>query len=217
MRAPAGSPRTATRLRTSSCARRQMISGVPAHVDGRGIELTQAAGGSVIGPDRMWHYTEGIRNWDPIWPLHGIRILPGPSSLWLDATGNRLPVPLFPGFDTLGTLAHITRTGHDHTWFVLTQKIIEKEFALSGSEQNPDVTGKSVRELLKARIGSGAPAPVEAFKRHGADFVVERDLRALVDGMNRLTDGPLLDFGQVEAEVVARDREMDNPYTKDAQ
>jgi uncharacterized protein len=195
----------------------RMISGVPAHVDGRMIQIAEQAGGSVIHPDRMWHYTEGIRNWDPIWPMHGIRILPGPSSLWLDATGARLPVPLFPGFDTLGTLAHIMRSGHEHTWFVLTQKIIEKEFALSGSEQNPDITGRSVRELLKTRIASGAPGPVEAFKRHGADFVVERDLRALVDGMNRLTDEPLLDFTTVEREVVARDREMDNPYAKDLQ
>ena len=194
-----------------------MISGVPAHVDGRMIQITQKAGGNVINPDRMWHYTEGIQNWDPIWPMHGIRILPGPSSLWLDATGNRLPVPLFPGFDTLGTLEHIMRTGHEHTWFVLTQKIIEKEFALSGSEQNPDITEKSVRRLVESRVASGAPAPVEAFKEHGADFVVERDLRALVDGMNRLTDDPLLDFERVEAEVVARDREMDNPFTKDLQ
>jgi predicted oxidoreductase len=194
-----------------------MISGVPHHVDGRMIQITQDAGGNVIHPDRMWHYVEGIRNWDPIWPMHGIRILPGPSSLWLDATGKRLPVPLFPGFDTLGTLAHIMTTGHEHTWFVLTQKIIEKEFALSGSEQNPDITDRSVPDLLRSRVGSGAPAPVEAFKQHGPDFVVERDLRALVDGMNRVHGEPLLDFATVEAEVVARDRELDNPYAKDLQ
>jgi predicted oxidoreductase len=198
-------------------APRQMISGVPHHVDGRMIQIAQDAGGNVIHPDRMWHYVEGIRNWDPIWPMHGIRILPGPSSLWLDATGKRLPVPLFPGYDTLGTLAHIMTTGHEHTWFVLTQKIIEKEFALSGSEQNPDITGRSVPELLRTRVGSGAPAPVEAFKQHGADFVVERDLRALVDGMNRVHGEPLLDPATVEAEVVARDRELDNPYAKDLQ
>ena len=195
----------------------QMISGVPAHVDGRMIEISERGGAAVINPDRMWHYVEGIRNWDPIWPMHGIRIIPGPSSLWLDATGQRLPVPLFPGFDTLGTLAHIMGTGHEHTWFVLTQKIIEKEFALSGSEQNPDITGRSVRELIKSRIGSGAPPPVEAFKRDGADFVVERDLRALVDGMNALTEQPLLAFEQIEREVVARDREIVNPYSKDMQ
>jgi predicted oxidoreductase len=196
---------------------KQLISGVPAHVDGRGIQIAQDAGGHLIHPDRMWHYVEGIRNWNPIWPMHGIRILPGPSSLWLDATGRRLPVPLFPGFDTLGTLEHIMGTGHEHTWFVLTQKIIEKEFALSGSEQNPDITNRSVRELLRTRVASGAPAPVEAFKEHGADFVVERDLPALVDGMNRVHGEPLLDLSQVEAEVVARDRELANPFTKDSQ
>jgi predicted oxidoreductase len=198
-------------------APKQMISGVPDHVDGRMIAISEEAGANVINPDRMWHYTEGIRNWDPIWTLHGIRILPGPSSVWLDATGKRLPVPLFPGFDTLGTLEYIMGTGHEYTWFVLTQKIIEKEFALSGSEQNPDLTSKDVREVLKARVGKGAPAPVEAFKRHGADFVVERDLASLVRGMNAITERPLLDLADVEREIVARDREIANPYTKDLQ
>jgi len=164
----------------------------------------------------MWHYTEGITNWDPVWPLHGIRILPGPSSLWFDAEGRRLPVPLFPGFDTLGTLAHIMTTGYEHTWFVLTQKIIEKEFALSGSEQNPDITGKSVRGVI-GRARGGAPAPVRAFMERGGDFIVERELRALVARMNSLTEVPLLDFAQVEREVLARDREMDNEFTKDLQ
>ena len=196
---------------------KSMISGVPHHVDGRMIQITQDAGGNVINPDRMWHYVEGIRNWDPIWPMHGIRILPGPSPLWLDATGERLPVPLFHGFDTLGTLEHIMKTGHDHTWFIVTQKIIEKEFALSGSEQNPDITSKSWRRVLASRVAPGAPGPVEAFKRHGADFVVERDLRSLVERMNTLTDEPQLDYATVEREVVARDREMANPYTKDLQ
>ena len=194
-----------------------MISGVPDHVDGRMLVISQAAGANVINEDRMWHYTEGVNNWDPIWTDHGIRIIPGPSSLWLDATGRRLPPPLFPGFDTLGTLAHIMGTGHEHTWFVLTQKIIEKEFALSGSEQNPDITGRDVKQVLKGRLGAGAPAPVEAFMRHGADFVVERDLQALVRGMNALTPEPLIDHDALEREIVARDREVANPYTKDLQ
>jgi predicted oxidoreductase len=194
-----------------------MVAGVPDHVDGRMLEIAQAAGAAVINPDRMWHYTEGVRNWDPIWTNHGIRIIPGPSSLWLDARGHRLPVPLFPGFDTLGTLAHIMRSGHEHTWFVLTQKIIEREFALSGSEQNPDITGRDIRQVIAGRLGSGAPPPVEAFKQHGADFVVERDLPALVRGMNALCDEPLIDLAALEAEIVARDREVANPYAKDLQ
>lgn len=193
-----------------------MVSGVPAYVDGRMLGITQAVGGRVINPDRMWHYTEGIQNWKPVWSRHGIRILPGPSSLWIDARGRRLPVPLFPGFDTLGTLSYIRKTGYDHTWFVLTQKIIEKEFALSGSEQNPDLTNKSWAQVLK-RILPGAPGPVEAFKRHGADFVVERSLAALVDGMNALTDEPLIDRESLEHTLVARDRQLENPFSKDMQ
>ncbi|MGW7619179.1 FAD-binding dehydrogenase [Streptomyces antimycoticus] len=194
----------------------RMISGVPAHVDGHMLGITEATGGRIINRDRMWHYTEGIENWNPIWPRHGIRILPGPSSLWFDARGKRLPVPLFPGFDTLGTLEHIMRTGYDYTWFVLTRKIIEKEFALSGSEQNPDLTGKSVRDVI-GRGRAGAPGPVQAFMDHGADFIVERSLPALVRRMNELTKEPLIDEEGLRREIVARDREIANPYTKDLQ
>jgi len=198
-------------------APKHMLSGVPAHVDGRMLAITEQAGASLINRDRMWHYTEGVKNWDPIWDRHGIRILPGPSSLWLDATGRRLPVPLFPGFDTLGTLQHIGRTGYEHTWFVLNQKIIGKEFALSGSEQNPDLTGKSKRGVLD-RARQDVPAPVKAFMDSGEDFVVAPTLRELVDGMNRVTGGtPALAYEDVEAEIVARDREMDNAFTKDLQ
>jgi hypothetical protein len=194
-----------------------MLSGVPDHVDGRMLAICEEAGANLINRDRMWHYTEGIANWNPVWSRHGIRILPGPSPLWLDARGRRLPVPLFPGFDTLGTLEHIAKTGYDYTWFVLTQKIIEREFALSGSEQNPDLTERSIPRLLAGRVLPGAPGPVEAFKRHGADFIVEPDLRALVRKMNSLTDEPLIDGADLEREIVARDREMANPYSKDLQ
>lgn len=195
---------------------KHMLTGVPAHVDGRMLEITESAGGNIVNRDRMWHYTEGITNYDPVWPNHGIRILPGPSSVWLDATGKRLPVPLFPGFDTLGTLEHIVRTGHDHSWFVLDQKIIEKEFSLSGSEQNPDLTGRDIKLLLQ-RVRSGAPGPVEAFKQRGVDFVVRHTLADLVAGMNELTPDAPLDYEQVRSVIEARDRELDNKYTKDLQ
>jgi predicted oxidoreductase len=197
-------------------APRNLISGVPAHVDGRMLGIAEAAGGRLINQDRMWHYTEGIQNWDPIWPMHGIRILPGPSALWFDAVGRRLPGPLYPGFDTLGTLAHIQKTGYDYTWFVLTQKIIEKEFALSGSEQNPDLTGKSVWQTLGRVRGGGTP-PLRAFMEKGADFVVKNNLPDLVAGMNALTPEPLLDLASLQAEIENRDRQLTNPFGKDQQ
>lgn len=194
-----------------------MVAGVPAYVDGSMQVVSDAAGARLINGDRMWHYVEGIQNWDPVWPGHGIRILPGPSSLWLDATGARLPVPLFPGFDTLGTLAHLRSTGYDHSWFVLSQRIVEKEFTLSGSEQNPDLTGKDVRLLAKSRLGKGAAGPVQSFLDNGADFVVRDSLDGLIEGMRALPGGDVLDGDRVRFEVEARDREIDNEFTKDAQ
>lgn len=193
-----------------------MITGVPASVDGRMIGISQQAGARLVNADRMWHYVEGIKNWDPVWPGHGIRILPGPSSLWLDATGARLPVPLFPGFDTLGTLAHLRTTGYDHSWFVLNQAVIEKELALSGSEQNPDLTGRSVRQLL-GRLTKGATPPVEAFKEKGEDFVVAGTLGELATGMNRVAGNDLITETGLREVVEARDREMANPFGKDLQ
>ncbi|MEU0876150.1 FAD-binding dehydrogenase [Nocardia brasiliensis] len=194
-----------------------MISGVPAHVDGRMLSITEAAGGAIVNRDRMWHYTEGIVNWDPIWPDHAIRIIPGPSSMWFDANGRRLPAPCFPGYDTNATMKEILSTGYDYSWFVLTQSIIEKEFALSGSEQNPDITGKDLKLTLKSRIAKGAPGPVEAFKQHGVDFVVADTLRELVAGMNKIARGPQLDHDTLERQIVARDRDVTNKYSKDSQ
>ncbi len=197
-------------------APKQMITGVPDHVDGRMLAITEAAGGTVINSDRMWHYVEGVKNWNPIWTDHAIRVLPGPSTLWLDAHGKRLPAPLYPGFDTLRTLKHILATGYDYSWFILTRRIIQKEFALSGSEQNPDLTGKKW-SLVLARARKGIPAPVKAFMDHGEDFIVERDLARLVERMNALTGEQLLNLKRVEREIAARDLQLDNPFCKDAQ
>lgn len=194
-----------------------MLSGVPAYVDGSMHAVSSAAGARLINGDRMWHYVEGIENWDPVWPGHGIRILPGPSSLWLDATGRRLPVPLYPGFDTLGTLAHLRTTGHDHSWFVTSLKVIEKEFALSGSEQNPDLTGRDLKLLVRSRLAKGPTGPVRAFLDEGADFIVEDDLDALLARMRSAPGGEALDVDRARDEVTARDREIDNDFTKDAQ
>lgn len=194
-----------------------MVSGVPKHVDGRMLAITEAAGGRVINRDRMWHYTEGLRNWNPVWQNHGIRVLPGPSSMWFDATGRRLPAPFYPGYDTLGTLQHILSTGYDYSWFILNQSIIRKEFALSGSEQNPDLTGRDWRLTARRAIGRRATGPVEAFKEKGEDFVVANSLEELVKGMNRIAENDLLDHAQIEREIAARDRQMDNPYAKDLQ
>ncbi|PJE22612.1 MAG: FAD-binding dehydrogenase [Mycobacterium sp.] len=199
-----------------------MITGVPEYVDGRMLDIAHDSGVRLVNRDRMWHYTEGVKNWDPIWPKHAIRIIPGPSSMWFDALGRRLPAPFLPGYDTLGTLKYL-RTNpeiakYDYSWYVLTQKIIKKEFALSGSEQNPDITGKSLMKVLQQRIfNKDATGPVEAFKAHGADFVIADNLEDLVAKMNALTDEPLLDPAGIRAQIESRDLQVANPFCKDVQ
>jgi predicted oxidoreductase len=202
-------------------APKHFVVGVPAHVDGRMINIAEDAGANVINRDRMWHYTEGLANWNPIWPGHGIRVLPAPSSLWLDATGKRLPPFLFPGSDTLATLQHICGTGYDYSWFIADQSIVRREFALSGSEQNPDVTNKDIWQFIQQRLlSSKGTVPVQNFVKHGADFVVRDNLADLVAGMNELAaarDGPQLDLAKIRETVEARDGQFANPYAKDAQ
>ena len=197
---------------------REVVTGVPAHVDGSMLDPLEAAGARLVNRDRMWHYVEGIANHSPVWPGHGIRILPGPSSLWLDATGRRLPAPYLPGFDTLGTLAHLRRSlpEHDHSWFVASRTVLGKEYALSGSEQNPDLTGRSVRQVL-GRVTTDVPAPVQAFVDHGADVVEADTVEELVARMNALTGSDLVDAARLRSLVEARDRELANGYGKDVQ
>lgn len=202
-------------------APKAMITGVPAYVDGRMLDIASQAGARLVNRDRMWHYVEGVRNWDPIWPRHAIRILPGPSSMWFDALGRRLPFPALPGYDTVATLRHLRTTPdlaeHDHSWFIVTQKILAKEFALSGSEQNGDVTNRRLLSLLRSRLGQAPPPEVDAFKRKGADFVVADRLEDLVAQMNALTDRPLLDPALIRRQIEDRDAQIDNPFAKDLQ
>ena len=122
-----------------------------------------------------------------------------------------------PGFDTLSTLKRILSTGHQHSWFILTQKIIEKEFALSGSEQNPDLTSGKWLNVLRERLGRGATRAVEAFKSKGEDFVVADDIETLVAGMNRLTPDAPLSLDHVRAQITARDAALQDGGARDPQ
>ncbi|MGB7449196.1 MAG: FAD-binding dehydrogenase [Ornithinimicrobium sp.] len=193
-----------------------MLTGVPAYVDGSMLTVASDAGGRIVNRDRMWHYPEGLRNHTAVWAGHGIRVLAGPSGLWLDATGARLPAPYFPGFDTLGTLRHLRGTGHDHSWMVLTRTMLGKEWALSGSEQNPDLTGRSVPGVI-GRARSDLAEPIRAFVDAGIDIVSGNSVAELAAKMNALAGSALIDRRELHATINARDAQLANPFGKDAQ
>ena len=109
------------------------------------------------------------------------------------------------------------KTGYEYSWFVLNHQIIKKEFALSGSEQNPDFTNKDWRAIIARARARGATPPVEAFKAHGADFVVAATVDELVKRMNEKTGQDLLDRAAVDREISSRDSQLDNPFGKDLQ
>ncbi len=197
-------------------APQRLIAGVPDYVDGSMLKIIEAAGGRVINPDRMWHYPEGIVNHSPIWSHHGIRILAGPSSLWLDARGQRFPVPLFPGFDALGALRHVISSGYDYSWFVLDQATLAAEIALSGSEQNADLTGKNLR-LLAGRLRGGPTPEVRTFQEVGVDFVSAGTVLELAAQMNQMVGEHLVDGEALRQVIEARDLQVRSGLGKDPQ
>jgi uncharacterized protein len=194
----------------------RMIAGVPDYVDGSMLKIIEAAGGRVINPDRMWHYPEGIVNHSPIWSHHGIRILAGPSSLWLDGRGQRFPVPLFPGFDALGALRHVISSGFEYSWFVLDQATLAAEIALSGSEQNADLTGRNLRRLA-GRVRPGPTPEVRAFQQRGVDFVSAGSVLELAAQMNQLVGAHLVDGDALQQVIEARDLQVRSGLGKDPQ
>ena len=194
----------------------RMIAGVPDYVDGSMLKITEAAGGRIINLDRMWHYPEGILNHSPIWSHHGIRILAGPSSLWLDARGQRFPVPLFPGFDALGALRHVITSGFDYSWLLLDQATVSAEIALSGSEQNGDLTEKNLRRLA-GRVRPGPTPEVRAFQEVGVDFLSAQSVLELAAQMNQLVGEHLIDGEALWKVIEARDLQVRSGLGKDPQ
>jgi uncharacterized protein len=69
----------------------------------------------------------------------------------------------------------------------------------------------------KRATNKGAPEPVEAFKAKGADFIVRSNLPDLVEAMNVLVGTKLLKLDEIQRQIEARDREIDNAYVKDTQ
>ena len=188
-----------------------MISGVPAHVDGRMLGITEDAGARIVNRDRMWHYTEGIHNWDPIWPDHAIRIIPGPSSMWFDATGQRLRGAELPRLRQPRHAASRSSAPATTTRGSCSPSRSSRRSSRSRApSRTPTSPARTSGSWLKSRLAKGAPGPVEAFKEHGEDFVVADTLRRPGRRHEQARPRPAARPGDIERQIVARDREVDN-------
>jgi predicted oxidoreductase len=183
-------------------APKTLLRGVPEHVDGRMLDIASDTGARVVNLDRMWTYAEGLRHHTPLWDSHGVRILPGPSALWLDGRGERLPANIKPGSDALGGLIATRANGQDTSWFIVSRIIAETELTLAGQDQNPHLQAKTA----KVEPRNGIPAAIQAFLDHGEDFVVADTLDDLVAGMVQLS--PDVDPERVRQAVLDRDAEV---------
>ena len=130
--------------------------------------------------------------------------------------GKRFPVPLFPGFDALGALRHVVASGYDYSWFVLDQATLAAEIALSGSEQNGDLTAKNLR-LLAGRMRPGPTPEVRAFQERGVDFVSAASVLELAAQMNQLVGEHLVDGESLRRLIEARDLQVRSGLGKDPQ
>jgi pimeloyl-ACP methyl ester carboxylesterase len=153
----------------------------------------------------------------PIWPRHGIRILPGPSSMWFDATGKRLPAPLFPGSDTLGQLHYIM--SHRLRLFVV------RADPEASSRRSSRCRAPSRIPTSPARAGcmTARAPPTRARRRRW------KRSRATAPTSSCATTSPISSRDERaqrrqsaqarihQRQIEARDREIDNPYVKDAQ
>ena len=101
---------------------------------------------------------------------------------------------------------------------MLTQNIIKKEFALSGSEQNPDLTGKDWLDDVETRDQQGRARAGRGVQAEAASISWCVDnLADLVAGMNALSGDNLLKLDHIKLQIEARDRAIANPFVKDTQ
>lgn len=195
----------------------EMLCGNPAHVTGKMLGVAKAAGANVVNQNRLWFYPDGVTNVNPIWPDHGIHLNTGPSALWLEGSGQRMPPPLYPNFDGMGAVRHIMETGFSYTWLILNHEIFRREFGMSGQELNPALTDKhpwmAIKGLLKPAISSHA----QEFLERGVDFVTASSVTGLAAQMSAVPNVAPVDAAVLEQEIRARDSQVGNPFSKDPQ
>ncbi|MCP5335191.1 MAG: FAD-binding dehydrogenase [Oceanospirillaceae bacterium] len=168
----------------------------------------------------MWNYAAGISHPQPTYTHEGLSLIPARSSLWLDASGQRIgPLPLMTGFDT-HDLCKIT--GHlpgQYSWQIMNRRIADKELAVSGAQMNPAFRQRSWLGILKIAL-RGNPALVDYLIEHCPDVICAESLPELAQAMNHYNGDQQVQLANMQRDIGAYDRQChlyNSPFVTDDQ
>jgi hypothetical protein len=169
------------------------------------LKRAEELGANVTHLERMWNDAAGVRHWAPLFPNHGLRLVPAKSPLWVNFQGRRfVDPPLVGSYDSLLLVDRICREKKKYSWQVMNRKIANKEFAVSGSEFNEAVRDKK-RVALVLRLLQGNGEQVQEFIDHCPDFVTGGSVAELADKMNALAGTKDVDAQLLEREIADYD------------
>lgn len=164
----------------------KILNGAHPYADGTVHFAVEKVNGKLTHLDKTWPYAAGVHHPRPTKKDDGLSIVPPRSALWLNHKGERIgPVPLITAFDTRFLVDEICKQEKKFSWQVMNMKILNKEFAISGSESNPAFKNKSYVQVAKMLL-FGNKALVKDMLDNCPDFVVANTLEELVKKMNAL-------------------------------
>jgi predicted oxidoreductase len=182
-----------------------LLNGSMPEADGKLLDLAQSLGAKVTHLEKMWNYAAGVRHWNPIFPNHGLSLVPAKSPLWVNYEGRRfVDPPLVGSYDTLLLVDRICREEKKYSWQVMNRRIADKELAVSGAEFNPAVRDKDMLGFLM-RLLRGNAKQVSEFIEHCPDFVTGHSVVELAERMNALTGTEDVDALLLSSEIADYD------------
>jgi predicted oxidoreductase len=185
-----------------------MLNGSILEADGKLLDRAEELGANITHLEKMWNYAAGVRHWEPLFPNHGLSLVPAKSPLWVNYQGRRfVDPPLVGAYDTLLLVERICREKKKYSWQVMNRKIANKEFAVSGAEFNPAVRDKKMLAFI-ARLLRGNGEQVQEFIDHCPDFVTAGSVAELAGKMNALAGSNDVDAALLEREVTEYDENI---------
>ncbi len=187
----------------------EILNGSHPYAIGDMHDATDAICGNVTHLDRMWNYAAGIHHPQPVMPKHGLSLVPPKSAIWVNYRGERFgPMPLMTAYDTRYLVERICQEPVKYSWQILNAKIMNKEFAISGSESNDAIREKKLLQFVST-ILFGNKKLVDKILHESKDIVVGNSIEELSEKMNALTGKDHVDVQVLKESIDTYDANID--------